>query len=138
MRRPDPINLTSPLIANCKAFRIRSRNRWAWFSKTTESSWCTDSSPRRAPADLSQSKPLQLIAISASQCKPDSAAQNDNIFPVKHWMQFLDLLDVHHRRAADTQEPVRRELALQGGHRFPQHMGLITGEQLHVIVRGFH
>src|SRR5262249_33198024 len=63
----------------------------------------------RAPAErrkckLSQAQLLQLVSIPPAQAQFRPVAQDHHVVAVKHGLQFLDPLDVHHGRAADADE----------------------------------
>ena len=60
-----------------------------------------------APRLISPHLPQQLIqriTITAAEGELCSALQNDSIIAMKHRLQFLNTIDVHHRRAADSQK----------------------------------
>jgi hypothetical protein len=95
--------------------------------------------PSRLSLDLSLAsfqESVNPFAVITGEREQLAVAQAHSVVAIEQWLQFLDGVEVHDGRAADTQETVGGQVGFQSRQSLPEQVVLATDVELHVVTLG--
>ena len=93
---------------------------------------------RRARLMWPHDQRVQFVAVTPRQSELSTVAEDDHVVAVEKRLDFLDPVQIHDNRAADSEELRRREQSFHGADGFPHQVGPFPGMQPHVVAFGFN